>query len=233
MPFAWAAGITAGAGLIGGAMQSSAAGSANKASIAAQQAAEEQARADLQPWVTAGQPALTATSDLLGLNGPDAATAAMGRFQTSPGYQFQLSEGLRGVDAGAAAKGMLRSGATLKAEETFGQGLANKDFGDYYNRLFQLSSVGETAAAKQGAFSSNAADSISKSDALLGQQQASIYGNTASGIGTAANNYAKNTLYDDRTKAIAGGGGDTTPTVYQANGFMGNYGVNNNAAFYG
>jgi hypothetical protein len=232
LPFAIAAGVTAGAGLIGGVMQSSAASAANDKSIAAQQAAEERSRADLQPWVTAGQPALTATSDLLGLNGPDAATAAMGRFQTSPGYQFQLTEGLRGVDAAAASKGMLRSGATLKAEQEYGQGLANKDFGDYYNRLFQLSSVGETAAAKQGAFSANAADSISKSDALLGQQQASIYGNTASGIGTAANNYAKNSLYADRTAAI-GGGTPTTPTVYQANGFMGNYGVNNNAAFYG
>jgi hypothetical protein len=232
MPFAIAAGVaSAGAGLIGGMMQSNAASAANDKSIAAQQEAEERARADLQPWVTAGQPALTATSDLLGLSGQPAADAAMARFQASPGYQFQLSEGLRGVDAGAAAKGMLRSGATLKAEQEYGQGLASKDFGDYYNRLFQLSSVGETAAAKQGAFSANAADSMSKSESQLGQQQASIYGNAASGIGSAANNYATNTLYSDRTKALGGGGGGTTsPTVYNAQGFMGNYDGN---AFYG
>jgi hypothetical protein len=45
-------------------------------------------------------------------------------FQSSPGYQFQLEQGLRAVDAGASAKGMLRSGAT-QAEQKFGHGLAN------------------------------------------------------------------------------------------------------------
>ena len=96
-------------------------------------------KAQYQPYTEAGQQGSTATQDLLGLNGPDAAAAAMQRFQTSPGYQFQMEQGLRGIDAGAASRGMLRSGATLKAEETFGQGLANQDFTNYFNRLYSLS----------------------------------------------------------------------------------------------
>ena len=90
------------------------------------------AQANLQPFVTPGVNALNQSSDLLGLNGPDAATKAMSTYQTSPGYQFQMDQGLRAVDAGAAGKGILRSGATLKAEQTFGQGLADSDFGNYY-----------------------------------------------------------------------------------------------------
>ena len=184
MPFAIAGAAT---GIIGGVMQSSAVNSAAGKATAAEQQAAAQQRADLQPWATAGAPALTATNDLLGLNGPDAATAAMGRYQTSPGYQWQFNEGLRATDAGAAAQGMLRSGATLKAEQTFGQGLANTDFGQYYNRLFDLSQLGEKAAAGQGAGSLQAAHDIAGIDIGAAGAQASIYGNMANKIETSAN----------------------------------------------
>ena len=70
----------------------------------------------------------------------------MAKFQASPGYQFQLGQGLRAVDAGASAQGFDRSGAALKAEQTFGQGLAASDFGNYWNRLQQLSGSGLDAA---------------------------------------------------------------------------------------
>ena len=74
-------------------------------------------------------------------------------FQTSPGYQWQLGQGLRAVDAGAASSGLLRSGATLKAEQTFGSGFGgSRSSRNYYNpAVFDLSKVGETAAAGTGA----------------------------------------------------------------------------------
>lgn len=187
MPFAVAAGISAGAGLLGGVMQSSAVSGAADKSIAAQKEAAAQQRADLMPWATTGGLANTASTDLLGLNGPDAAAAAMANYQTSPGYQWQYNEGLRAVDAGAAARGLGRSGAAMKAEQTFGQGLANTDFGQYYNRLFDMSQLGEKAAAGQGAGALEAAKNISATDIAAGGAQASIYGNMAKGIGTAAN----------------------------------------------
>src|SRR4029077_18160919 len=111
------------------------------------QALTAQQRNDLMPWVGSGGQANTASADLLGLNGPDAANAAMANYRTSPGYGFQMSEGLRAVDAGAAAKGMLRSGATLKQEQAFGAGLADSDFQQYYQNLMGLSKLGENAAA--------------------------------------------------------------------------------------
>src|SRR5215469_17865844 len=128
-----AAAVSGAAGLAGSAMQSSAAGKAaggaqrNLQMILPQlQQNYNTAVAGYQPFATAGQLSLTDQQDLLGLNGPDAASAAMAKFQTSPGYQWSLGQGLRAVDAGAAARGMLRSGAALKAEQTFGTGLADQ-----------------------------------------------------------------------------------------------------------
>ena len=185
MPFSIAAaGIGLAGGLISSKMQSDTAHDAQDAA----QAQFQQQRADTAPWRTAGEQSLTANTDLLGLNGPDAATAAMGNFTTSPGYQFQLEQGLRAVDAGAAAQGMLRSGATLKAEQEYGQGLANQDFGTYYNRLYNLSQLGGNVAV------GGATNAAGAASAALGgaNAQNSIYGNTAQGLSSGANTLLNN-----------------------------------------
>jgi hypothetical protein len=185
MPWAVAAaGVTAGSGLLGGLMQSNTAANAQKQA----QAQYQQQRQDLAPYREAGLAPLQAQGDLLGLNGQPAADAAMASFQSSPGYQFQLGQGLRAVDAGAAASGMLRSGATLKAEQTFGEGLANTDFTNYYNRLMGLSTLGANAAAG-GAQTANQAAQTAIGGA---NAQSSIYGNVASSLGTAANGLFNN-----------------------------------------
>ena len=184
MPFAIAAAaIPAVAGIAGSVTQSN----ATKSAQAQAQAQFAQEQANLAPFRTAGGSALGVASDLSGANGPDAATAAMANFQTSPGYQWDLSQGLRGVDAGAASQGMLRSGATLKAEDTFSTGLAYQDYTNYYNRLYNLSALGETAAA--GGSPSAIAAGTSANQA--GLTQASIYGNAASGLGTSALGFAE------------------------------------------
>ena len=139
----------------------------------------------------------------------------MGNFQTSPGYQFSRDQGLRAVDAGAAASGLLRSGATLKAEQTFGTGLADQEFTNYYNRLFDLSKLGENAAGGTATASTAAATGQAQTDLSLGSAQTSIYGNAAQGLGNIGQNYANNSLYQSRTNALMGGGGnvDTTSTL--------------------
>jgi hypothetical protein len=188
-------------------LQSNAARDAASKANAAQQAAEERARKDLMPWAASGGQANTATGDLLGLNGPDAANAARANFQASPGYQWSLDQGLRAVDAGAAAQGFGRSGAVLKAEQTFGTGLADQEFTNYYNRLFDISKLGENAAAGQGTASLKTGEGIAQTDLSLGSALSSIYGNAAKGVGNAANQYLNTSLYADRTNALMGGGG--------------------------
>jgi hypothetical protein len=198
----------AAAGTIGAsALQSSAAGSAADKANAAQSDALAQSRADLAPWTGTGGQANTATGDLLGLNGPDAATTAMANYRTSPGYQFSMDQGLRAVDAGAAASGFGRSGAALKAEQTFGQGLADQDFNTYYNHLFDLSKLGEGAASGSATASQNTGTGTAQTDLSLGSAKTSIYGNAAKGVGDAVQGYANNRLYDQRLATIYGTGG--------------------------
>jgi hypothetical protein len=207
------AGVSATAGIAGSLIQANAAkGAAGKAN-AAQTAGLDQARADLAPWVDTGGTANTASSDILGLNGPDAATAAMANYRTSPGYQWQLDQGLRAVDAGKASEGLLRSGAAIKAEQTFGQGLADSDFTSYYNRLFDLSKLGESAAAGSASASTNTAQGIAQTDLSEGSALSNIYGNAAQGIGNAFNTYQTNKLYADRTNALSNIGNTGTWTV--------------------
>ncbi|HTK02580.1 MAG TPA: hypothetical protein VL522_23335 [Bordetella sp.] len=170
-------------------MQSNA---ADKAQKQAQQQFLMQ-RNDLGPYREAGLAPLQAQQALLGLQGQPAADAAMANFQQSPGYQWQLDQGLRAVDAGAAAKGMLRSGATLQAEQQFGQGLANTDFSNYYARLMDMTKLGETAAAGGAANAGNAADAALKG----ANAQSSIYGNTASALGGSANMLLNNKGFQD------------------------------------
>jgi hypothetical protein len=178
------AGVSAATGVAGTIM------SANKAGQGAQQAQQDlsQQRTDLQPWRSTGGQALGATADLMGLNGPDAATAAMANFQQGPGYQWQLGQGLRAVDAGAAASGMLRSGATLKAEQTYGQGLANQSFQQYYNNLAGISGQGLTAATG-GATTAQTGANLAQG---AGNTQGSIYGNAATGLGNTVNSLFSN-----------------------------------------
>ena len=88
----------------------------------------------------------------------------MSTFQSSPGYNFQLTQGLRGVDAGGGAAGMLRSGATLKGEQEFGQGLANTTFNNYWNQLQQLSGNGLAAAGGIASAATGGATNIANTD---------------------------------------------------------------------
>ena len=206
MPFSVAAigaGVSAVAGIAGGIMQKNA---VDKGASQARDALSQgitTATNQLSPWTTAGQPALTDQSDLLGLNGQDAANAAMAKFQSSPGYTFQLGQGLRTVDAGAAAKGFGRSGAALQAEQEFGSGLAASDFGNYWNRLQQLSGSGLTAAGGIATAATGGAANIANVDTGQASMDSSIYGNMAKGIGTSANQLLSNTAFQN----YIGGGG--------------------------
>jgi hypothetical protein len=205
MPVGWAAAGAAVAGVAGSVIQGEATKSAAKSATNEQRAAREQARADLMPYSLAGQNALAPAQNLLGLNGQDNADAAMANFQASPGYQYQLQQGLRAVDAGAAAKGMLRSGATLKAEQTLGNNLAAQDFGTYYNRLMGLVQSGQASAAGQAAGSLQTGAGIAQTAMSLGGAQASIYGDAARGIGNGLNQYANGQSYQN---SLYGGGGN-------------------------
>jgi hypothetical protein len=72
------------------------------------------------------------TPDLSGFEDMPAFSADM--MKDDPGYQFRLSEGLKGLDHTAAARGGVLSGAAIKGAERFGQDYASNEFGNSFNR---------------------------------------------------------------------------------------------------
>jgi hypothetical protein len=143
----------------------------NMAASAANRAAQMQqdeatrARAALSPWVAAGGGAIGKVTNLLGLGtlktnggnyntyGLDPAGAketqqqALADFQTTPGYQFRMDEGIKALDRSAASRGLLRSGAQQKGITDFGQNIASEEYGNYMNSLLAVSGLGSQAAS--------------------------------------------------------------------------------------
>jgi hypothetical protein len=75
----------------------------------------------------------------------------------TPGYQFNLSQGLQGLQAQQAAQGRLVSGGALLQGQQFGQNLAQQSYTDQLKTLMALSGasqspgVGATAMSNIGA----------------------------------------------------------------------------------
>lgn len=140
--------INAGASLYGANQASNAINNAANSANALSQ----QAMANEKPWMTAGQDALTAQQNLMGLgaNGANGASGELTALQQSPGYQFGLSQGQRGLDASAAARGGMGSGKTATAASQWNQNYANTGYNNRLSQLSGLSQVGQNAASNVG-----------------------------------------------------------------------------------
>lgn len=73
--------------------------------------------------------------NLLGLNGGPAQTQGFQNFRDSTGYQFGKQQGMDSITGNAATQGLLNSGGTLKALDTYGQNYANTQYGNYTGLL--------------------------------------------------------------------------------------------------
>lgn len=135
----------------------------------------------------------------------------------TPGYQFAFDEGMRGVNASAAARGNALSGAAIKAAARFGTGLADNTyqtqegiFGNnvnrsialndqYYTRnispLFDLAKMGANAGAVTGQIGADSARSSSQAIMSAGQTGAAARVAQGQAITNGVNGIANNTLY--------------------------------------
>ena len=159
----WVAGTVAATSLIGGMASSKAAGAQARAAGEATQAqrniANEQVALQREQYLKQlelnepfRQAGLTGQNMLLaqlqggpyasakfgGVEGYDPASAmrnfGAGDFQADPGYAFRLSEGLKGMNATAAARGGLLSGNALRAGQEYGQQLGSQEYQNAFNR---------------------------------------------------------------------------------------------------
>lgn len=134
----------------------------------------------LQPFQAGGTNALSALQRSLGLT-PGGST-----YQQSPGYQFELGQGLNAITNKSAATGGIHSGNTLKALQSFGTGLANQDYQQYLGNLMGVSGQGLTAAGDIAQLSSNMGQNVA--GLTVGQGAANASG--AIGQGNAFNSLA-------------------------------------------
>lgn len=176
----------------------SAKGATNATARAADAATGEQqrqfdlTREDQKPWMEAGQGAPT---QMQALNAGDFSS-----FNSSPDYQFTLDQSLQGLDRSASSRGSLFSGGHSADVLKLAGGLASQNYGNYYNRLADLSGAGRSTASGLGGLGANMATNIGNNTMTAGNARASAYGSVADtnsqlagGIGGAFNNwYQKN-----------------------------------------
>lgn len=104
-------------------------------------------------------------------------------FEESPSYQFNLNEGMKAINKGAAARGRFYAPATLQDIGRYSQGLASNEFQNsmnnfygfqdrMFNRLNTLSGSGQNAAVMQGGFGENSAKQIGSNIVGAGNAQA-------------------------------------------------------------
>ena len=85
-------------------------------------------------------------ANLLGLNGVQGQNTGFNNWKDSTGYQFGLNQGVGSIVGNAATNGLLNSGATAKAVDTYGQNYANTQYGNYTGMLQNLLGTGVSSA---------------------------------------------------------------------------------------
>lgn len=131
----------------------------------------------------------------------------MADYQQDPGFDFRMKQGQKALERSAAARGGLRSGATLKALTQYGQDFASNEYGKAYdrfnqnqgnrfNRLSSIAGFGSTANAQNAAASQNYANQSGANTMASGDSQAAarisqgkIWGDTLSNLGKMGMDY--------------------------------------------
>lgn len=239
---------------VGAVSSSNAAGAqanaANK-SINAQATYLGQTEDSLNPYLQTGTQANTALSNGLGLGGsnpfsspllqaPQSPTAMTeSQLQQTPGYQFNLSQGLESVQNSAAARGLGVSGAALKGAANYATGLADSTYQNQFNnqqtlysnqvtnqtnqfnRLLGLTQLGDNTATGLGNIRAGTAAGVSNS--LIGAGNAQAAGDIATGnaISSAFQTVPQGLVLN---QLLGGGGsGGFNPMSGQANTNAGGY----------
>jgi len=176
----------------------------------------------------------------------------MAQFQQDPGYAFRMSEGMKTLERGAAARGGLLSGATMKGLQRYGQDLASQEYQNAFNRygiererrlnpLQSLAGVGQTSAQQVGAAGQSMTSGIGNALGAYGQGAGEAMGAAAqaraSGYVGGANsltgalgqymNYNQQQEQNERFNqliGLRGGGGRVANDMLRDTSYTGGYG---------
>lgn len=181
--------ITGGAGLASAAIS----GSASKSAAQTQANAETQA-ANIQrqmygetvgraaPFVMAGTDAASRLDNMSPFSyDPFTFKPTQEQIEQTPGYQFNLSQGLKSTQNSASAKGLGTSGAALKGAATYATGLADSTYQNQFKNA--LDSYQTNYNAAQGAYTTN----LGREQGLAQLGENAAVNTGAQGTTTAAN----------------------------------------------
>jgi hypothetical protein len=202
------------------------------------QPAQQAATAPTTPATTAVGGTTPAAT---GQTAQQAASAAFNQFAHSAGIDFQLQQGTNALQNSAAARGMLQSGATLKALQNYGQNTAlNNYFMPYLGLLQGQQATGAQSGAaiagvgsnfgntvsniygQQAGAIQNGADAASNAALLRGQANAGLGNTIGSALGGLASSFFQPIPY--AAPAVASGGynlGGGTSNYFASNPFGG------------
>lgn len=151
------------------------------------QAGQNNAINQLQPYSEYGRQAFSPLSAMLFGKEYNAKTGEFGRqlsqeerlgyFQESPGYQYQLDQGISAIDRSAASQGMLQSGNTMKEVQQYGQNLANQEYGNYIDSLLGQLGYAQQADTNMANIYTGTANSMAGYSYAGGMANAAKYSN--------------------------------------------------------
>lgn len=195
------------AGAIAAKGATSAAGTQARAADAAtdeQRRQYDQTREDMAPWRAAGEGAL---GNLLN---------PQESFQSSPGYGYALDQSEQALMRQRSATGGLASGNTLAALQNNAIGLANQDYGNWWNQQMGLAGVGQNATNQLAAIGQNTASNIGNTMMASGAAQASGIQGSANAWSNAFGNVAGFAGYGLGGRSTPSAGiGSSTPPIWQ------------------
>ncbi len=158
------------------------------------------------PYINAGDTANTALQGFLGLGGdPAASSKAFQQFLNSTGYQFNLNQGIDAAEQNKASAGLLNSGSTLKALDTFGTGLADTYGQQYFDNLSGVANRGANSANALAGEGQNYANAVSSNNNSAASASGNASLSAANGINDSVQR-ALNAFVALRSGSSFGGG---------------------------
>ena len=144
-------------------------------------------RAMFNPTIRSGETAESHINQLLGL--APSTKSATEILRSTPGYQYRMSEALSAVNAGAASRGMYRSGAAMKALQDRAYNVADQGFNTHLAQVTDVANRGAGAKSAMagvsqnfGNASANIAQNSANAQSNAALFQAQNFGNTLSGV---------------------------------------------------
>lgn len=196
---------------VGGALGGRAAAKGNDAAIDLERARLR----ELKPFRDSGVRALPQFEENIGEM--PTYEGVLANLPNDPGYKFEMQQGRQAIEGTAAARGLLRSGRTLKDLVSYAQGLASQRAGDAFsrelntfnnrqNQLLALIEAGRGASGTQSMLPQLAANS------------GAIRADTITGMANVGTNALQQLLLANQLRAPGGSVATAAPVVMGPSG---------------